>query len=119
MDRKQHWEDVYGKKKPTEVSWYQAEPTLSLSLLNEATGAERASIIDVGGGASTLIDRLVDRVGEVAVVAVAHLDPTHVTAGDGAEVIGLDPELRQVPRVEAQWSRHRICIAWRSKYHAA
>ena len=48
-------------KKPTEVSWYQAEPTLSLSLLNEATGAERASIIDVGGGASTLIDRLVDR----------------------------------------------------------
>ncbi len=61
MDRKQHWEDVYGKKKPTEVSWYQAEPTLSLSLLNEATGAERASIIDVGGGASTLIDRLVDR----------------------------------------------------------
>ncbi len=61
MDRKQHWEDVYRRKRPEEVSWYQAEPTLSLSLVTEAAGAGRASIIDVGGGASTLVDRLVDR----------------------------------------------------------
>ena len=61
MDRKQHWEAVYSKKKPTEVSWYQAEPTLSLTLVNEGAGDGRASIIDVGGGASTLVDRLLDR----------------------------------------------------------
>ena len=61
MDRKQHWEGVYSRKRPDEVSWYQAEPTLSLSLVTEAAGAGRASIIDVGGGASTLVDRLVDR----------------------------------------------------------
>jgi SAM-dependent methyltransferase len=61
VDRKQHWEGVYSRKRPDEVSWYQAEPTLSLSLVNEAAGAGRASIIDVGGGASTLVDRLVDR----------------------------------------------------------
>jgi ubiquinone/menaquinone biosynthesis C-methylase UbiE len=61
MDRKQHWERVYGTKKPTEVSWYQADPRLSLSLVTEAAGDGRASIIDVGGGASALVDRLVER----------------------------------------------------------
>ena len=61
MDRKQHWERVYGTKKPTEVSWYQAEPLLSLSLVSEAAGAGPVSIIDVGGGSSTLVDRLVER----------------------------------------------------------
>lgn len=61
MDRKKHWEGVYGKKKPTEVSWYQAEATLSLSLVNEAAAGRPISLIDVGGGASTLVDQLVDR----------------------------------------------------------
>jgi ubiquinone/menaquinone biosynthesis C-methylase UbiE len=61
MDRKQHWERVYGTKKPTEVSWYQADPRLSLSLVTEAAGAGPVSIIDVGGGASALVDRLVER----------------------------------------------------------
>ena len=61
MDRKQHWERVYGTKKTTEVSWYQAEPILSLSLVSEAAGAGPVSIIDVGGGSSTLVDRLVER----------------------------------------------------------
>lgn len=58
MDRKSHWEQVYRNKSPLEVSWYQAEPALSLGLI-EATGCTRdAGIIDVGGGASVLVDRL-------------------------------------------------------------
>ena len=61
MDLKQHWEAVYEKKKPTEVSWYQAEPTLSLSLVNEVAAGRAVSVIDVGGGASTLVGRLVER----------------------------------------------------------
>ena len=35
MNRKEHWEAVYGKKRPDEVSWYQAEPTLSLKLIDQ------------------------------------------------------------------------------------
>lgn len=61
MNRKEHWETVYGKKKPDEVSWYQAEPTLSLKLIGLAAGHQPASVIDVGGGASTLVDRLLGR----------------------------------------------------------
>ena len=60
MNRKQHWESVYTDKSPLDVSWYQTEPRLSLELIS-ATGARRdAPILDVGGGASVLVDRLLD-----------------------------------------------------------
>ena len=59
-DRKSHWERVYATKAETEVSWYQADPAPSLEALSR-TGADRCSaIIDVGGGTSRLVDRLVD-----------------------------------------------------------
>jgi len=59
--RKNHWEDMYTKKMPTEVSWYQIEPTVSLDLI-KSTGIDHTSkIIDVGGGASVLVDKLLDK----------------------------------------------------------
>ena len=60
-ERKEHWENVYRNKSPLEVSWYQQEPTLSLSLIARAAPAMDAPIVDVGGGASTLVDKLCDR----------------------------------------------------------
>lgn len=58
MDRKKHWETVYEQKSPGEVSWYQRDPVLSLELIQHAGIARDAAIIDVGGGASVLVDRL-------------------------------------------------------------
>ena len=55
MDPRSHWEKVYGTKKPTEVSWYQSEAALSLSLIRRVVPERSAPIIDVGGGASTLL----------------------------------------------------------------
>jgi len=60
IDRKPHWENVYAKKSPQRVSWYQEEPTVSLQLIRKTRIALDAAIIDVGGGASTLVDRLLD-----------------------------------------------------------
>jgi SAM-dependent methyltransferase len=57
MDPKQHWESVYRKRDPAEVSWFQAEATLSLALIREAAPAS-AAVLDVGGGSSTLVDGL-------------------------------------------------------------
>ena len=57
-DRKQHWERVYTSKSSLEVSWYQAEPRLSLELIEHSGIGRDAPIIDVGGGASVLVDRL-------------------------------------------------------------
>jgi len=61
MDPKTHWEKVYNTKAPNEVSWYQPHLETSLALINRAAGASSASIIDVGGGESTLVDDLLAR----------------------------------------------------------
>ena len=59
MDRKAHWEHVYTNKQPTEVSWYQAEATLSLELLRDVATHPETRLIDVGGGDSTFVDAVV------------------------------------------------------------
>ena len=58
MDRRGHWDTVYRTKRPNEVSWYQPDPALSLAFIRRAVPDLSASIIDVGGGASSLADRL-------------------------------------------------------------
>lgn len=58
MDRKAYWERIYTDKSPQAVSWYQAEPSLSLQLIQHAGVTLDAPIIDVGGGESVLVDRL-------------------------------------------------------------
>jgi SAM-dependent methyltransferase len=55
-----HWERIYRTKDPTLVSWYQPEPRLSLELIRRVAPDLRAPIIDVGGGASTLVDGLLE-----------------------------------------------------------
>ncbi len=59
--RNDHWERVYTTKDEFEVSWYQDVPTTSLEMI-ESTGISRdAAIVDIGGGASPLLDALLDR----------------------------------------------------------
>ena len=59
MPDKAHWENVYGTRATDSVSWFQPHAERSLRLI-QATGVEPdAAIIDVGGGASTLVDDLV------------------------------------------------------------
>lgn len=53
-----HWEDVYAAKPADSVSWFQTSAERSLRLISEAAAGKDAAIIDVGGGASTLIDGL-------------------------------------------------------------
>ena len=55
----QHWDAVYGARAPDQVSWFRPHLETSLALIERATRGDRAaSIIDVGGGASTLVDDL-------------------------------------------------------------
>jgi len=60
-DRKNHWENVYTTKAEDEVSWFQDDPAISLELIGLIGAAPQSSIIDIGGGASRLVDRLVTR----------------------------------------------------------
>ncbi len=61
MDEKQHWDDVYGKKAPDQVSWYRPHLERSLQFIEEARIPKDAAIIDVGGGTSILVDDLLER----------------------------------------------------------
>lgn len=60
MDRREHWEQVWRSKPPEQVSWFQRDPAVSLELIEAAHIGRGAGIIDVGGGASVLVDRLLD-----------------------------------------------------------
>ncbi len=61
MDPKDHWERVYGTRPTDSVSWYQPHADRSLRLIEQAGIGVEAAIIDVGGGASTLVDGLLAR----------------------------------------------------------
>jgi trans-aconitate methyltransferase len=57
-DRSAHWENVYATKGETEVSWFQDSPAISLDMIRAVSPDHGASIIDIGGGASRLVDAL-------------------------------------------------------------
>src|SRR5688572_28156956 len=57
---KTHWEHIYEKKGSTQVSWYQSHAQYSLEYIRNTGIQKKDHIIDVGGGASTLVDDLVD-----------------------------------------------------------
>jgi len=58
MQTKEHWENVYSTKAAEEVSWFQEHAGLSLQIIRDSALAPDGRIIDVGGGASTLVDDL-------------------------------------------------------------
>lgn len=61
MDRRAHWQQVYGTKSPEEVSWTQKRPSTSLEFIESFRLDKDAKIIDVGGGDSNLVDFLLDQ----------------------------------------------------------
>jgi SAM-dependent methyltransferase len=61
MSVREHWDSVYERKGPSEVSWYRPHLERSLGFIETSGVGHDARIIDVGGGASTLVDDLIDR----------------------------------------------------------
>ena len=61
MNGQAHWNEVYRTKAPDAVSWYQPTPDPSLRALDQVHASALSAFIDVGGGASTLVDCLIQR----------------------------------------------------------
>jgi SAM-dependent methyltransferase len=61
MSSQKHWEAIFRQKGPNEVSWYRPHLDRSLQFIDRAGLSPDAPIIDVGGGASTLVDDLLAR----------------------------------------------------------
>jgi rhodanese-related sulfurtransferase len=60
-DLRHHWDGRYTRIGASKVSWYEPVPTMSLELLDALGADRRTSLIDVGGGSSSLVDALVER----------------------------------------------------------
>jgi 2-polyprenyl-3-methyl-5-hydroxy-6-metoxy-1,4-benzoquinol methylase len=84
MDTRAHWQNVYRTKRPTEVSWYQPAAVSSLNLIRRAAPDETAAVIDVGGGASTLVDGLL----AAGYRNVTVLDVSDAALGEAAARLG-------------------------------
>jgi 2-polyprenyl-3-methyl-5-hydroxy-6-metoxy-1,4-benzoquinol methylase len=90
MDRTQHWENVYQTKNSTEVSWYEPDPKQSLDLILQVAGDSRGRVLDVGGGQSFLVDRLLDAgFSHVAVLDISKtaIDATKARLGERASQV--------------------------------
>ena len=61
MDTRSHWEKIYATKAPDQLSWYRPHLETSMALIERSVSDPCASIIDVGGGESTLVDDLLAR----------------------------------------------------------
>lgn len=61
MNDREHWETIYSTKEVDKVSWFRPHLDRSLAFLEAAKIEKNAGVIDVGGGASTLVDDLLDR----------------------------------------------------------
>jgi len=61
VGRADHWDDRYGTTGETSPSWFEESPAVSLGLFDELGVTPRGSVLDVGGGASRLVDRLLER----------------------------------------------------------
>lgn len=72
MDRKHHWEHVYATKPADSVSWFQEHAGQSLNIIHGTGAGKDAAIIDIGGGASVLVDELlVEGYGNVSVLDIS------------------------------------------------
>ncbi len=104
-DKQSHWEGVYGSKQSTEVSWYQPRPERSLQLIRDAGIAKDTPIIDIGGGASTLVDHLLDEgYADVTVLDIAGGAFEHSRKRLGARAETVEWIVADVTQFDAQRS---------------
>jgi SAM-dependent methyltransferase len=108
--RRDHWNSVYDTRPTDELSWFQAEPTMSLELIRSLRPPPR-SMIDIGAGASFLADRMVaDGVGRVTV-----LDISERALATVRDRLGNDPGVSIVVADIVEWSPDQTWDLWHDR----
>ncbi len=88
--RRDHWEQVYAQKGSAGVSWHRPHLDTSLELIAAAGVDPEARVIDIGGGASTLVDDLIARGFHhisVADLSAAALELSRARLGTAADTV--------------------------------
>lgn len=93
----EHWDEAYTQGETTR-SWFEAEPAMSLRMLDAAGVSTNATMVDVGGGTSRLVDTLLAR---------GHRDLTVVDVSDAA--LGIARDRLGTDAAEVYWVRADVC----------
>jgi len=109
-DRASHWDQRYGAG-PTAVSWYQPNASLSVELMDTVGRTQRTSVLDVGGGASTLVDDLLAR-GQRDVTV---LDVSAVALNAARDRLGDPPTVTWITHDLLTWSPRRRWDLWHDR----
>lgn len=112
QSRREHWEEVYRTRPADGVSWYQPTPEPSLRALDQLAVPATAALVDVGGGASSLVDQLLGRGWAdltVLDIAAAALDVTRARLGAAADAV------RWLVADVTAWRPERAYAVWHDR----
>ena len=109
--RATHWDDTYAGREVDEVSWFQAEPHDSLELIDALDIDRDLPVIDIGGGASSLVDRLVAR----GFTDLTVLDVSEVALRVARTRLGDDPKVEWITSDVLEWEPERPYGLWHDR----
>jgi methyltransferase family protein len=110
-DRSEHWEGVYRRLGPENVSWFQLRPAVSLDLITQLGVSPQTPVIDVGGGASCLVDSLL----ELGFSDVSVLDVSSNALQVVRRRVGPDPAAHWLPDDLLTWQPPRRYGLWHDR----
>jgi SAM-dependent methyltransferase len=110
-DPRTHWETLYAEKAPDQVSWYQAAPTLSLTLLSHAKLRPGSIAVDLGSGASPMVGALLakDLMVTAVDISASALEAAKLALGDKAG------EVEWVVADACEWRPNQVFDLWHDR----
>jgi SAM-dependent methyltransferase len=111
QDRRRHWERVYELSNPLTVGWYQAVPQVSLDLIRQLELPPNSAILDVGGGASKLVDHLL----ACEYVDLTVLDISTSALSAAKERVGDDDRVEWIGADLLSWVPRRRYDLWHDR----
>lgn len=111
MERDHHWNRIYATKADEEVSWFEALPSVSLTLMQAAGLDKNSCVIDVGGGDSRLVDHLVEQ----GLDCIAVLDVSGAALAKAKARVGSE-ELQWIEAdVTGEWISQKPMDIWHDR----
>ncbi|OOG67569.1 SAM-dependent methyltransferase [Sinorhizobium sp. A49] len=115
-ERRAHWDAAYASKGEEGVSWFEGTPAISLDLIHKHAAVATSSLIDIGGGASRLVDALLDE--GMTAITVLDLSPAALEAAR-ARLGARSDQVHWIAADVTEWKPERAYDIWhdRAAFH--
>ncbi len=110
-DTARHWDEKYRHREAAASSWFQPEPATSLELMRELRVPQATGVLDVGGGTSFLVDRLIER----GFVDISVLDISEVALEAAHVRVGPDRRVHWLHEDVLSWTPRRKFDLWHDR----